>query len=383
MHQFRVVICGGGVAGIEGLLRLRRLVGRSASVTLLCPNSDFDYLPLSVLEPFEHRSTRKFPIADIAADTAASWIPDTLRWVDRDARLVHTSGGKSLPYDALLLAPGGRQRPVDPHMDVFTASRGPSMYAGLLGEIDSGQLQTLAFVVPEGPSWPLPLYELALMTAGRNKDSARRVDISFVIPGLRPLEVFGGKASEAVADLLHRAGIDLHCSAVAEMPAGRRLVLTRSGIELHPDRTVTVPRLTGPDVQGIPGDPIHRFLRIDEHCRVLGSDGHIFAAGDATDYPVKHGGLSAQQADTAADGIAHLAGQGPPSEPLHPVVRAMLVDGKRPLYLFAHVIAGRGWNAEVYERPPWDPNEKIVATELGSYLPTLLTRDSSPPVSDS
>ena len=34
----------------------------------------------------------------------------------------------------------------------------------------------------------------------------------------------------------------------------------------------------------------------------------VFAAGDATDFAVKHGGISAQQADTAAAGIGHLAG---------------------------------------------------------------------------
>ena len=42
----------------------------------------------------------------------------------------------------------------------------------------------------------------------------------------------------------------------------------------------------------------------------------MFAAGDATDFPVKHGGLGAQQADTAAAGIAHLAGTGERPAPL-------------------------------------------------------------------
>ena len=38
MSGFRVLICGGGIAGIEGLLRLRRLVGDDLAVTVLAPN---------------------------------------------------------------------------------------------------------------------------------------------------------------------------------------------------------------------------------------------------------------------------------------------------------------------------------------------------------
>jgi hypothetical protein len=163
------------------------------------------------------------------------------------------------------------------------------------------------------------------MTARRDQDTARRVAISFVIPGTRPLDVFAGKVSTAIADLLCNAGIDLHCSAVAKMPAEHRLIFRRPGIERHPDRTITVPRLTGPDVRGIPGAPIHRFLRIDQRRRVLGTDSHVFAA----DYPVKHGGLSTKQADTATDGIAHRAGLAPPSAPLHPVVPRKEARGLR------------------------------------------------------
>jgi NADPH-dependent 2,4-dienoyl-CoA reductase/sulfur reductase-like enzyme len=73
--------------------------------------------------------------------------------------------------------------------------------------------------------------------------------------------------------------------------------------DLRPDLIVTVPRITGPNVRGIPGDAQDRFLRVDEHCRVTGAGGRIYAAGDATHLPVKHGGVGAQQADTAAASI--------------------------------------------------------------------------------
>ena len=109
-------------------------------------------------------------------------------------------------------------------------------------------------------------------------------------------------------------------------------------------------------------------MPINERCVVPSTDGRVFAAGDVTDFPVKQGGIGAQQADTAAAGIAHLAGLADRPAPLNPVIRGVLLTGARPLYVAARVIDGLGWQSEVYEQPPWPAEEKIVAEELGSYL---------------
>ena len=98
-------------------------------------------------------------------------------------------------------------------------------------------------------------------------------------------------------------------------------------------------------------------------------DGRVFAAGDATDFIVKHGGIGAQQADLAAAGIAHLAGVGERPPSLQPLIRGKLSTGNDPLYIAAHVTDGLGWRSEVYEQPPWPDDEKIVAEELRRYLP--------------
>lgn len=83
---------------------------------------------------------------------------------------------------------------------------------------------------------------------------------------------------------------------------------------------------------------------------------------------VKHGGISAQQADTAAAGIAHLAGAGEAPAPFEPVLRGMLLTGHKPLFIAAHVAEDEGWHSEVYDEPPWPSDEKVVAEELGPYL---------------
>ena len=68
MNRFRVVICGGGIAAVEGLLRLRRLVGDAVDVTLLAPNEELRYRPVAVQEPFSRPSAKRYPLSGCGAE---------------------------------------------------------------------------------------------------------------------------------------------------------------------------------------------------------------------------------------------------------------------------------------------------------------------------
>jgi sulfide:quinone oxidoreductase len=192
--------------------------------------------------------------------------------------------------------------------------------------------------------------------------------IDVITPHPFPLYPFGGEIGSKVADLLQRAGITLHTDTRAQLLGPDRVRLQPAGHELRPDRIVTLPTLTGPDVRGIPGDALDRFIPVDGRCRVRGTNGTVFAAGDGTDLPVKHGSLAAQQADTAAAGIAHLAGVGPVPVPLHPVLQGTLLTGDTPMFLEAHPVAGTSWRATVLSSPPWPADQLVVADELATYV---------------
>ena len=371
MDRFAVVICGGGIAGVEGLLRLRRLAGDRVAVTLLTPEAELVYRPLAVLEPFAMGGATRYPIVSIVADTGARWVRDSVASVDPAGRRVHTAGGQELSYDALLLALGGRERKPNAHVSVFTDRTSERTYHRILSELDSGMVTSLALAEPAGPSWPLPLYELALLTAKRALDTGKHPEIVVITPDARPLHSFGDDVGVVVTRLLREAGITLYTGSRTRVLGPRQLLLEPGGVELHPDRIVTLPTITGPNVRGIPGDAIDRFIPVDEHCRVRGTDGHIFAAGDATDLAIKQGGLAAQQADTAAAGIAYLAGAAPSPAAMRPMMRGMLLTGGKPLYLTAHLVGGSGWRAKIHEQPPWQLDEAVVAEELGPYLATL------------
>jgi sulfide:quinone oxidoreductase len=371
MSRFQVVICGGGIAGVEGLLRLRRLAGEQLELTLVCAEPDLVYRPLAVGEPFGLPGARRYPLERIAADAGARWIKDRLASVDSASRTIQTDSGAELPYDALLLAVGARETSPFPPAHVFSDRRADVTFEVIVGEIEAGLIEAVAFVLPNEWVWPLPLYELALMTAQHARRMSRDPQITFITSEGRPLKAFGQAAGDAVLDLLKEAGIALHTGVAAQVPAPG--VITFGGAEMHADRIVTVPRITGPAVKGVPAGA-RWFVPVDQRCVVPSTEDRVFAAGDATDFPVKQGGIGAQQADTAAAGIAHLAGVADRPPPLHPVMRGALLTGARPVYVAAQVVNGLGWHSEIYKHPPWPAHEKIVAEELGGYLALLDSR---------
>jgi sulfide:quinone oxidoreductase len=373
MTPFSTVICGAGVAGVEAALRLRRLAGDRAQITLLDPGENLVYRPLAVREPFASGAARRYPLAQIAAAIGATLVRDGVASVDRDERTVRLQGGDAVHYDALLLAPGGRQVAPFENAHVFNDRNANETYHGIVQDIEAGYITSLVLIEPDGPTWPLPLYELALMTAERAYSMNATCEIVFVTAHERPLQAFGAAAGEAVERLLADAGIALHAGSTANVLGRRHLVVEPGGVELRPQRIVTLPTIAGPEIPGLPTVAPHGFLPINDLCEVREGGGRVFAAGDATDFPVKHGGLGAQQADTVAAGIAHLAGAGPLPAPLEPVVRGMLLTGSAPLYLTAHMSEGNGWQGELHDQPPWPVDDKVVAEELGPFLRSLGT----------
>jgi sulfide:quinone oxidoreductase len=370
MDRFSVVIAGGGVAAIEGLLRLRRLAGDALKVTLLAPNEEFAFRALSVKEPFALGTAERHPLSRIVRDTGADWVRDTLAWVDPDGQVVHTGEGAELAYDALLVAVGARTVPVYEHATTFRDAEADALLSGLVEDIEGGYTKRVAFLAPAGPVYELPLYELALMTAERAKGMGMDdVELTVVTPDPAPLSIFGTAVADAVGGLLERAGIAVHAGTEAQVPAAGTVLLGPGGGELAADRVVALPRIEGPGVRGLPGVDGDGFVAIDAHCAVPGSGGRVFAAGDVASFPVKHGGLGSEQADAAAAAIAFLAGSlDAEPEPFQPLIRGVLLTGAAPLYMSAQLVGGGSLDSEVGSEPLWPSGDKVAAEELGRYL---------------
>jgi sulfide:quinone oxidoreductase len=365
--SFNVVIAGGGVAALEAALALRELAGDRVDTKLLAPEPEFVYRPMRVREPFAYSEAQHYSLEEIARHIGVELIQDSFKWLEPQQSIVHTEGGAQLGYDALLLAIGARLSPAYGHVVTIDDRRLDEQYHGLIQDIEGGYVHSLAFLAPTPMPWPLPIYELALMTATRAYDMGVDLSITIATPEDAPLAVFGTAVSEAVQRLLAERGILTLTSAHCGVSEQGHVSIHPGGRTLHVDRVVALPQLSGPPAPGVPGDATGGFIPIDPHCRVRGLE-RVYAAGDATDFAVKHGGVAAQQADTAAESIAALAGA--PVEPhrFHPVIHGILLGGKRPLYLSAHVTGGHGSSSTVSGSPMWSPRAKIVAKYLGPYL---------------
>ena len=369
-RSFRVLIAGGGVAAVEAALALQDLAGDATVVTLLAPDEDFVYRPMSVREPFSYAGARHYPLAGIAADAGAELIRDSFAWVSPTERIAHTTGGHALSYDALILAIGAKRHERFQHVTTIDDRRMDDIFRGIVQDVEAGYAHRVAFIIPEDISWPLPLYELALMTAERAHSMCVDVELTVITPERTPLAIFGTEASAAVAALLEERGIAVECHATAQVPSNGKVVIFPGDRTIDADRVVALPQLMGPGIRGLhTGDD--SFIPVDDHCRVRGAE-RVYAAGDATDSVVKHGGLSTQQADAAAEDIARLAGCDVDAKPLRPHVEGLLLTGREPLYISAAaVIGGTGLRSRVSREPLWSPPMKIAARYLGPYLDRL------------
>jgi sulfide:quinone oxidoreductase len=369
-QQFNVVIAGGGVAALEAALALRELGGGRIATTMLAPNAEFVYRPMTVQEPFGYATAHRYPLQQIAREIGAELLTDSFKSLDRERRVVHTEAGEQVRYDALLLAIGARVYARYKHVVTIDDTRLDELLHGLIQDIEGGYVHKLAFVIPSGKAWPLPIYELALMTSARAQDMNIGLSITIATPEDEPLAIFGLGVSEGVRQLLEENGILTLTSAHCEVPAPGRVAVHPGSRELRVDRIVALPELVGPSTPGVPGGSEGGFIPVDPHGKVRGTE-RVYAAGDATDFAIKHGGIAAQQADVAAQAIAALAGVAPEPAPFHPTIHGMLLTGGKPLYLSAHVTGGHGSSSQLSGTPTWSPPAKIAAKYLAPYLHEL------------
>jgi len=358
------MIAGGGVAALETMMALRALAGDRVAITLLAPEREFRYRPMAVAEPFTIARTRHIDLATIAADFGAEVLLGSLAAVAPESRRISTHAQERLAYDALVIACGTRLRPAfDGAITVDDRNLGETLH-GLVQDVEGGYTTKIAFVAPAQAFWPLPLYELALLTAHRAADMSVDADITIVTPEVAPLHQFGTRVSDELTRLLDRAGIAFRGSSFAELAHGE-LRLRPGGERLRPERVVALPLLEGARLAGIPTDP-HGFIPVGTFGEVRGLT-DVYAAGDMTTYPIKHGGVAAQQADVVAAAIAARTGAPVRPQPLQPVIRGMLLTGNGTLFFEAQR-GENGFESTVSDTCSWDPPTKIAARHLGSYL---------------
>jgi sulfide:quinone oxidoreductase len=331
-----ICIVGAGTAGLEGLLSAREVLGAGAELTLVAPDREFRYRPISRDSLFRPTRERGVKVAELVAEVGAAWVRDRAEVVHEPERIVLTRDGDTVEFDFLLLAPGERgARPLR-HGYLWERGGDPSFLHQIIREIAAGEVASVAVAVPRGARWPVPAYELALVLAW----TAARTDasIALITAEERPLGALGAAASDAVAAELERAGVETitgveildapehavptmtvadliivpepaadEATALTGKPTDPARVRIGAGAPRQFDRMISLPVMLGPSIVGVASDAAG-FVVVDESLRVCGSE-RVWAAGGCIAAALEHSALSAQQADAAIAAIAAAIGQ--------------------------------------------------------------------------
>lgn len=379
--RFKVLIAGGGVAGLEALLALRHLIGIRARIEVLAPEREFTYRQLAVAEPFSAGEVARFDLTRLIEDAGGVHRRDVLAGIDAENRVATTAAGEEIDYDAMLIAMGARARPMLPGAITYQGVASNDQVRDAILALDRGEIPSLTFVVPATVRWSLPLYELALLSAAHLAEVGDRgLKIQLVTAEADPLELFGSQAGRSTRALLEEAGIALHAGIAPAKVADGGLTLV-NGETIQSGRVIALPAFEVNRIPGVPQGP-HGFIGTDAMMRADELD-RVFAAGDVTWFPIKQGGLAAQQADTAASAIAALIDPSIEHEPFRPVLRGAMLTGSGPWYLRASV-EERGQESRGDAAPLWWPPSKVAGRYLAPYIARFAseTNQPSPPLVD-
>lgn len=358
----RVVVAGGGPAAIEAVLALRESLP-SASVLLVAPDEEFVYRPEAVLEPFGGPPPHRFRLADIASFMGVDLWRDAVTGFDADGREVLLGSGRRAGFDALVVAIGARQIDSLPGSTTFWGRDGDPALVRLLERLRADPADVV-FAVPPGVAWTLPIYELALGAAAWRREHELDLELTVVTPEPHPLSIFGGSASAGVEGMLDDAGVRLHTSTD---PSEYCQLDPAASPQAAAEAVIALPRLIGRRIPGLPAND-NGFLPVDDRGRVDAAAG-VYAAGDVIDFPIKQGGLGAQQADAAVTAlVADLTGE-PEADLGDTVLRARLLAPGDPRYVRREL--GIGGAASITGSPVWWPGAKLFGRYLSPFLVKL------------
>lgn len=307
----QLVILGGGTAGTMAANKLRRaLHPKDWAITVVDRDDQHHYQPGYLFLPFgtyqrEHvvRSRHSF-IAD-GVDLVLSEIDR----VDAEAHTVHLAGGRTLPYDQLVVATGCLPRPeftpgMEGALGEEAATRQVHEFYTLPGALDLHQALSrfsggrVVVHINEMPiKCPVAPLEFAFLADEyfTRRGIRDRVDLVYVTP----LDGAFTKAtcSKALGYLLEERGITLETDFATERidvrsaPGGPGALLSYDDRNIPFDLLVTVPVNTGQEwvARSQLGNEMN-YIPTDKHTLRSVAHDDIWVLGDASDIPASKAG---------------------------------------------------------------------------------------------
>ena len=393
---------GAGTAGLEALLSAREALGASVDLRLVAPDREFRYRPMHRDSLFRPARERGIKVADLVAETGATWVRDRAEVVRESERCLLTRDGDIVEFDYLLLAPG--ERPRRPLAQGYLWERGgdPSFLDEIIGQIAAGKVSSVAVAIPRGARWSVPAYELALVLAWSAAGTG--AGIALITAEERPLGALGSAAAHAIAEELEQAGVETitgvelvdapergappmtvadliivpepaedETIALIGKPTDPASVQIGTGVAREFQRLISLPVMVGPGITGVASDHAG-FVAVDESLKVCGSD-VVWAAGGCIAGALEHSALSAQQADAAVAAITAAcrdAGAGESAIGRDAVeITGVLLTGQRAHWLAENPIGTPEPSTRCMWWPPGRAVGKTLARRIAAWDPSV------------
>ncbi|NKZ03722.1 NAD(P)/FAD-dependent oxidoreductase [Actinomadura latina] len=327
-QRHRVLIIGGGTAGITVAARLRRK--GVSGVTILEPSDTHWYQPLWTLVGGGQATTElsRRPERSVIPP-GVGWIRDAAAAVDPDARTVTTASGTDLRYEYLVLAPGlqldwtavpGLAESVghDGVSSNYAPEYAPKTWE-FIRNLTSG---TAVFTHPAGPikCGGAP-QKIAYLAADHWRREGRLDDIRIVLslaePTMFKVETYARELEKVAA----RYGIEvrLQSELISLDPDSRELTLADNATGdkerisydfLHATPPQSAPDWVKKSSLAAPADP-RGFVEVDPHTLVHPRYPNVYALGDVANLPTsKTGAAVRKQAPVVVENlVAGMAGR--------------------------------------------------------------------------
>lgn len=329
-RHHKIVIIGGGSAGITVAARLRR--AGETDVAVVEPAMTHYYQPLWTLvgggaAPVEESAR---PMASVMP-RGVTWLTDAAAEVDPDAGEVTLAGGETVRYDHLVVCPGiqldwGKIPGLDETLgrDGVSSNYRYELAPATWRFIRETRSGTAVFGMPSGPiKCAGAPQKIAYLAADhwRRQGVLENIDVHLVLPtpGMFGVKVF----SDALERVVDDYGITVHfTSEVTAVDAAHREatvtdVTTRETTTLPYDVMHLAPPQSAPD--WIKKGPLadaenpHGYVEIDKHTMRHVRYGNVFSLGDAGSSPnSKTGAAIRKQAPVLVENLrAVMAGREP------------------------------------------------------------------------
>jgi sulfide:quinone oxidoreductase len=367
----RIVILGGGFAGMRALARLRAELGPEAELVLVDRTDRTLMTPLLVDVAFGERSTDslRFSFAE-AARERGTFVRGVVESLDADARIVSLADGTRLAYDRLVIALGaGRALEELPgaaaHAHLLWDAQTATRIAATLAEARARRWAVIDAPTRFGtrqvgaPRLWSALESVATEAALRLDGVLRRQGVreASTIVRVTPSPMIapsaGPKGRAVIVRQLAERGIDVHADAAVERIEADRVVLA-DGASIEADGFIVLPPYRGP--RALAASPLvdeGGFVVVDPVTMAVPDHPEIVACGDCCALLMpKLGHLTAIQADVAIDTVIRgVTGLAQPARPYEPeVMYLMAVGADRAQLIFNTTLYG-GSDDLVFESP--------------------------------